>query len=56
VLNFQDLEKGTRYDDGFDTTSATVRNFWKVLGEFDEAEKRLFLKFISGRSVTVVVC
>jgi hypothetical protein len=48
-LNLHDLEKGTKYEDGYDGNSPAVRNLWTVLGEFDEQEKKLFLKFISGR-------
>ena len=48
VLDFEELRRGTRYDDGFDEESRVVRDFWEILLQFDEDDKKLFLKFISG--------
>lgn len=47
-LNFVELEKGTRYEDGFAESHAVVRYFWAELHSLDDSEKRLFLKFVSG--------
>ena len=48
VLNFQDLEKGATYEDGYIATSKSVLHLWSVLHSFDEEEKRQFLCFVSG--------
>jgi ubiquitin-protein ligase E3 A len=48
VLNFQDLEKGANYEDGYTASSTAIRNFWQICHEFSEEEKRMFLKFVSG--------
>jgi ubiquitin-protein ligase E3 A len=43
--------RSVRYDDGYDGTEDTIGFFWEILHSFDEAEKRKFLKFMSGRCV-----
>jgi hypothetical protein len=48
TLNFEELRMGTKYDDGYDENSIAIHNLWKILLEFDEEEKRQFLKFLSG--------
>jgi len=48
TLDFYDLQRGTKYDDGYDENSESVVQFWLVLHSFSETEKRLFLKFVSG--------
>lgn len=48
-LNFEDLKKSTIYDDGYTEDSETVQHFWKILlQEFDEDQKKNFLKFLTG--------
>lgn len=49
VLDFEGLEQNTRYDDGYTKDSQTIKNFWAVVHSLDESEKKLFLKFFSGR-------
>ena len=49
VLDFEDLKRSTKYEDGFDQSSRTVKEFWEIVLEMNEDEKRQFLKFISGR-------
>ena len=49
VLDMDDLQRGTRYEDGYDETSVGIRYFWEVVQEFDETERKTFLKFVSGR-------
>ncbi len=51
VLDFNALQKGTRYEDGYDGTEEVIALFWEVLHSFDEEDKRKFLKFMSGRQV-----
>jgi ubiquitin-protein ligase E3 A len=48
ALNFEELRMGAKYDDGYDENSKTIDSFWTILLDFDEDEKRLFLKFLSG--------
>lgn len=48
VLDFHALQSGTRYE-GFTETSRVIVEFWEIVHSFDEQEKRLFLKFLSGR-------
>lgn len=48
LLDFVDLRRGTRYDDGFTGSSVSVRRFWEILDEFDDPTKRTFLKFLTG--------
>lgn len=48
TLDFDDLQRGTRYEDGYTEQSPIVHDFWAVLHEFNEEEKRAFLKFVSG--------
>ena len=47
-LDFNDLEEGTTYQDGYEKNSPTTLLLWEVLHEFDDTEKRQFLTFISG--------
>ena len=37
--------------DGFTPESTAVIHLWKILNEFNEDEKKMFLKFVTGRSV-----
>ena len=49
LLDFAELEKGTVYDDGYTRDSRVIEDFWAVLHQFDEMEKKKFLKFLTGR-------
>jgi len=48
VLDMQDLRDGASYDDGYDAESKAIHMFWEVVLKFNEEEKRLFLKFLTG--------
>jgi ubiquitin-protein ligase E3 A len=48
TLDFEALQRGTRYEDGYDENSAIIHDFWAVVHGFNEEEKRAFLKFMSG--------
>ncbi|ESO89420.1 hypothetical protein LOTGIDRAFT_218813 [Lottia gigantea] len=48
VLDFHALEEATEYDNGFTAQSKTIRNFWEVVHEFPESEKRKLLQFTTG--------
>jgi ubiquitin-protein ligase E3 A len=47
-LDFHDLQAGCTYQDGYDADSPAVAMFWQVLYEFDNAEKKAFLRFLTG--------
>lgn len=48
-LDFNELKKTTRYDDGYSEKSTTIQHFWNILlNDFDENEKKNFLKFLTG--------
>ena len=46
-LNFKELEESTSYE-GFSATDVTIRNFWEVVHEFNDAQQREFLMFCTG--------
>jgi len=48
VLNFDDLKKGTEYEDGYNAEDQIIEDFWVVLADFNEDQKKSFLKFVSG--------
>ena len=43
------LLTGASYDDGYDAESKAIHMFWEVVLKFNDEEKRLFLKFLTGR-------
>lgn len=47
-LSFEDLEKITEYDGGYDKDSETVRAFWETLYELPTHLQRKFLTFATG--------
>lgn len=47
-IDINTLEKVVDYSDGYDRSSITVSHFWSVVREFDEAQKRQLLEFITG--------
>jgi len=48
VLDFEKLKEATRYHDGYNENSETVKYFWQVVNEFTEEEKKKFLFFTTG--------
>ena len=46
--DFFDLQAGCTYQDGYDGDSPAVILLWKALHEFNSAEKRAFLRFLTG--------
>ena len=48
LLDFDELERGTQYQDGFASDSPAVRLFWQVLHSFTEVDKKRFLRFATG--------
>ena len=49
TLDLLELKAGTTYEDGFTADSRVIRDFWEVVMELNEEEKKLFLRFVSGR-------
>ena len=48
VLNFHELKRVAKYEDGYKKDSLTIKYFWDVLFEFSEEEKKKFLFFVTG--------
>ncbi len=49
ILDFRELKKTTKYEDGYTKDDLTIQHFWKILlDDFDESEKKKFLKFLTG--------
>ena len=49
-INVELLKKHTEYGDGYKESSPVIPNFWKVLKDFSDEERELYLKFVWGRS------
>lgn len=49
-INVDDLQKHTKYGNGFTDSHATIVNFWSVVHEFTEEQKRKLLKFVTSCS------
>ena len=47
-LDFAALEKATKYEGGYDSESAVVRNLWRFIKSADRSEQLRFLKFCTG--------
>lgn len=55
-LDLTPLKRTSKYEDGYTDSSACIAYLWHLLladQDFTDADKRLFLKFISGRYVLV---
>jgi len=48
ILDFVELEKSARYQDGFDENSETIKQFWEVVHSLSPEEKKKFLSFLTG--------
>ena len=48
ILNFYELKKAAKYEDGYKIDSLTIKYFWEVLFDFSEEEKKKFLFFVTG--------
>ncbi|KAI9140838.1 hypothetical protein BKA69DRAFT_1125395 [Paraphysoderma sedebokerense] len=47
-IDLSDLRKHTNYSGGFYDTHPVIVTFWKVLNQFEERDKKLFLKFVTS--------
>jgi hypothetical protein len=48
VIDWESLRKGSECQDGYSQDSQVLLWFWEVFGEFEEKEKRSFLRFAIG--------
>ncbi len=49
-IDIDDLQKNTRYGNGFDEEHDTIATFWSVVRNFTEDQKRQLLKFVTSCS------
>ena len=47
-LNFYELEKAAKYDDGYEKDSQTIKKFWEVVHSLNEEQQKKFLFFLTG--------
>jgi len=47
-LDFKELEKATRYDDGYEKDSLTMKIFWEVIHSLRSEDQKKFLFFLTG--------
>ncbi len=48
ILDFHELKKAVKYEDGFTKDSKTIVDFWEIAFQFTEEEKKKFLFFVTG--------
>ncbi|KAG1838442.1 hypothetical protein DFJ58DRAFT_718731 [Suillus subalutaceus] len=46
-VDVQDLRAHTQYGGLYDNNEPTIQTFWKVLEDFDQEQRRLFLRFLN---------
>lgn len=49
-VDWEDLQKHTKYGGDFGPEHATIRHFWEVLRGFDDLQRRQLLKFVTSCS------
>ncbi|KAG1858820.1 HECT-domain-containing protein [Suillus subluteus] len=49
-VDVQDLRAHTQYGGLYDNDEPTIQTFWKVLEDFDQEQRRLFLRFVTSCS------
>lgn len=49
-INVNLLKENTEYGEGYTKNSNAVKLFWKVITNFSDEERELYLKFVWGRS------
>lgn len=47
-LDFEALERNSKYEGGFSTATPAVQWLWDIVKELSLEEKKLFLKFFTG--------
>eukprot|EP00494_Astrolonche_serrata_P004972 UN04987 len=48
LIDFEELERSSRYADGFEKTDATIKYFWEIAHALDDENKRKLLSFCTG--------
>lgn len=48
MLDFHELEKAARYDDGYEKDSISIKNMWQVIHSLNDEEQKKFLFFLTG--------
>ncbi|EFC46237.1 predicted protein [Naegleria gruberi] len=48
VLDFEALERTTKYADGYDKDHPLIKDFWDIVHHFSEEDKKKFLMFCTG--------
>ena len=48
ILNFYELEKSAKYDDGYTIDSKTIKYFWETIHSLSPTEQKKFLFFLTG--------
>ncbi|KAG1720932.1 HECT-domain-containing protein [Suillus lakei] len=49
-VDVQDLRAHTQYGGLYDNDEPTIQTFWKVMEDFDQEQRRLFLRFVTSCS------
>jgi len=47
-LDFTELQRVTRYEDGYTKDSQAIKYFWNAVHSFNEEQKKQFLMFVTG--------
>jgi ubiquitin-protein ligase E3 A len=47
-LDFSELQKASKYDDGYLKDSLTIKHMWEVLNEMSNEDKKKFIFFTTG--------
>jgi ubiquitin-protein ligase E3 A len=47
-LDFKELEKAAKYDDGYEENSPSIKLFWEIIHSLTEEERKKFLFFVTG--------
>merc|ERR1711974_109076 len=50
VIDWTELEKNTKYHEGYSEGHPSIKVFWEGFHQLDEEEKRTFLIFLTGSS------
>jgi hypothetical protein len=48
LLDFHELEKSSRYDDGYTKDSDTIKHLWEVIHSLPLEDQKKFLFFLTG--------
>eukprot|EP01103_Thecamoeba_quadrilineata_P015351 TRINITY_DN4826_c0_g1_i1.p1 TRINITY_DN4826_c0_g1~~TRINITY_DN4826_c0_g1_i1.p1 ORF type:complete len:739 (-),score=109.74 TRINITY_DN4826_c0_g1_i1:90-2132(-) len=48
ILNFEELQKNTRYDNGYSPDHPVIKNFWEVVHSFSLEQQKRLLFFSTG--------